>query len=37
MHIQSKYFTLNIKNKLENVVGIMVVVTLKSSDRGAVV
>ncbi len=37
IHIQSKSFSLNVKNKFEKVVGSAVLVTLKASDRGAVV
>ncbi len=37
IHIQSKYFSLNVKNKFEKVVGSAVVVTLKASDLGVVV
>ncbi len=37
INIQCKSFSLNVKNKFETVVGRAVVVTLKASDRGAVV
>ncbi len=37
IHIQCKSFSLNVKNNFEKVVGIMLVVTLKVSNRGGVV
>ncbi len=37
IHIQCKFFSLDVKNKFEKVVGSAVMVTLKASDRGAVV
>ncbi len=37
MNLQCKSFSLNVKNKFEKVVGSAVLVTLKASDRGAVV
>ncbi len=37
INIQCKYFSLNVKNKFEKVVGSVVLVMLKASDRGAVV
>ncbi len=37
IHIQSKYVSLNVLNKFEKVVASTVLVTLKASDRGAVI
>ncbi len=37
INIHSKSFSQNVKNKFEKVVGSVVLVTLKASDRGAVV